>query len=77
MKGSQIILSPDPKGKFEEGDVVGALLPGTHVEIVPVRAWKEIRTRTSKLEVWSSSTRRRPILLSFRSGRRPRTGLRK
>ena len=44
-----------------------ATLRARAMKIVPVRAWKDIRTRTSKLEVCSSSTRRRPILIEIAS----------
>lgn len=35
MKGSQIILTANPDGRFDEGTIEGALLPGSFVEVKP------------------------------------------
>ena len=35
MKGNEIIVSSEPRGVFKEGTIVGAILPGTIVELVP------------------------------------------
>jgi hypothetical protein len=35
MRGNEIIVSSEPLGKFQEGRVLAALLPGTVVELAP------------------------------------------
>ncbi len=35
MRGQEIIISAEPRGRFDEGTIEGALYPGTCVEIKP------------------------------------------